>query len=358
MKWWLFALLAVIGFGTTPTAWRWLAPTTAWILDRGGDSAARACERPWRTWAALYRGSADARSAYPCASHVTAGRRGDSLRHRLADAGAPPSHRREWARLLLVAGPAEEVLASASLPVDVRRGLVDEATVAFAQDDLLALSVRYPLGGVLDDTLVLEALSVGSRAPAEPVLAEAPAHAATRPLFALAARLPRGEPPVAPPAHPGATVLAGYGPVGEAFAEHVFTEWAAIRAWVAGGDEPRERASRAAAVLVGEAPGEPWMSVHALLRGERVVPVLVGLAAIDLGVAAALPVRVRGDADGVVVAVGHLAVYAPRCGPRRAVALPGTRPSPEDWGEAPGAQLGRAATLADVWGEPCAEAGP
>lgn len=343
--------------GLAVGVWPASAPVLAWALDVSPAVDAAACDAPWRTWAALERGSVTAAPVLPCAAEVASGARGAALWAALGQRARPASHRRAIARVLLAAGPAEAVLASAAVDGDLRRGLLDEATIAHASDDLVALASRYPLGGLGDRARVYEALATGSAAEAGPVLAEWPRDQDLRAVQGLVAGLPGLGPATSPPPTL-AGPLADYMPVGEALAEHVAAEWSAVRDWVAAGASAEERARRAMVVLVGEAPGEPWMSVHALLRGERVVPVLVGLAAVDLGAAAALPVRVRGDEWAVLAGVGHLAVYAPACGPRRLVALPGLRPSPDDWGTTAAAQLGRARVLADAWLTPCEAAAP
>ncbi len=327
------------GFARFSSAWLGLVPTPPIV----------ACDAPLLAWAALSRGELIAADAWPCRGEVVGGRyRRAVLDARLADRRFAVVGRREIARLLLATGDASALLADARLGVDLRRGLVDADSIAHAEDDLVALAELYPLGGAHDSALVAEALAAGDATIA---VAAEPAELGL-PGATLLARLPRA-PATEPPAPLPSSYLVDYGPIGEALAEHVFAEWTAVRAWVAAGATERERADRVMAVLVASPPGEPWVSVHALVRGERVTPALLVLAALDLAESTALPVSVRGDAHAVLIGVGHRAVYAPACGPRRPVALPGTGVDP-DWGATPADIATQARRLSDSWGlGPC-----
>ncbi|MBM4393743.1 MAG: hypothetical protein FJ090_21665 [Deltaproteobacteria bacterium] len=345
--WGAAAVLGVAcGFLATPAGFARFCPL--WLGLVAGPPV-EACAAPLRASAALARGELVAADAWRCRHDVVGGPyRRAALDARLSDRRLSLAGRREIARLLLATGDAAALLADPRLGVDLRRGLVDADTIAHADDDLVALAALYPLGGAQDNALVAEALATGdatSAAAGEPLELGLPGATLLRGL----PRLPASSPPVPTIA----SYLSDYGPIGEALAEHVFAEWAAVRAWVAAGSTDRDRADRAMAVLVANPPGEPRVSVHALVRGERVTPALMVLAALDLGGAATLPVSVRGDEHALVIGVGHRAVYAPACGPRRAVALPGTRVDP-DWGPAPAEIAAQARRLSDTWGlGPC-----
>ncbi len=345
---WLLVVVCALFAGglSTPVGVARLAPMWLGLLPVPSSTA---CDTPILAWAALARGELRAADTWACRSDIVGGeRRRAVLDARLADRHIDVATRREIARLLLATGDGATLLADARLGVDLRRGLVDVDTIAHADDDLVALSQAYPLGGAWDAALVAEALSAGDATITTP-LAGGGVGMGPAGLLAGLPRVPASTPSSPQPS----SYLAEYAPIGEAFAEHVFEEWAAVRGWVAAGRTERDRADRVMAVLVADSPGEPWVSVHALVRGERVTPALVVAAALDLGESASLPVSARGDAEAVVIGVGHRAVYAPACGPRRPAALPGTRVDP-DWGSTPVEIARRARVLSDTWGlGPC-----